>query len=335
MMNEAALAYWKHNRYSSADLDAVCLEINNTLAARFDLMPGKSFKLIVSDKVGEIRQGHVLTCARFIEELFNLEGAELRGPLLYWLEDYVWNIDIPFRIPVCCFSRYASDTVSILVPDPAFLEGRGYEAERQQLSEMRAKLPWQQRQPTVFWRGAGSGISNYPGEAWIKAPRVQLALESKRIADPKRIDACISKVVEYNNNPSAKLIPDLDILGEPLPFADFLSYRYLIDIDGETCAWKSLFLKLISGSVVLKVQSNNVQWYYDRIIPWVHYVPIKSDLSNLEEIVDWVNNHDDACREIAANALALMESVTYESVLKETLTMLQRLLSCCTDASAD
>ena len=38
------------------------------------------------------------------------------------------------------------------------------------------------------------------------------------------------------------------------------------------------------------------------LIPWVHYVPIKTDLSDLCEKIRWVKDNDDKARVIAENA---------------------------------
>jgi hypothetical protein len=62
--------------------------------------------------------------------------------------------------------------------------------------------------------------------------------------------------------------------------------RGIIDIDGNANSWDGLFWKLLSNSVVLKVESNNSQWYYSQLKPWHHFVPVKADLSDLVEKVE-------------------------------------------------
>ena len=36
--------------------------------------------------------------------------------------------------------------------------------------------------------------------------------------------------------------------------------------------------------------------------PWIHYVPLNDDFSNLEEMYSWCLNNDDKCQEIVKNA---------------------------------
>lgn len=57
-------------------------------------------------------------------------------------------------------------------------------------------------------------------------------------------------------------------------------------------------------------------WYFPLLRPFVDHVPVKADLSDLQEKIDWCRQHDDECRTIAANAAALYhEFVSREAIL--------------------
>lgn len=58
---------------------------------------------------------------------------------------------------------------------------------------------------------------------------------------------------------------------------------------------------MVSGVVSLKVDSTKIEYFYSNLEPWVHYVPIKSDFSDLLEKVEWLRNNDDKAKEIAKN----------------------------------
>ncbi|MFM6281196.1 MAG: glycosyl transferase family 90, partial [Dolichospermum sp.] len=81
---------------------------------------------------------------------------------------------------------------------------------------------------------------------------------------------------------------------------DQVKYKYLIDIDGHSSAWPGLFLRLLTGSTVLKVNSERGfrQWFHNRLIPWENHVPIEPDFSNLEETVLYLKSHDELARKI-------------------------------------
>jgi hypothetical protein len=95
-----------------------------------------------------------------------------------------------------------------------------------------------------------------------------------------------------------------------VPLADFQKYRFQVDIDGNSSSW-SLLQKLLMGSCVLKVISDWQQWYYKGLRPWEHYVPVKNDLSDLEERVEWCLANDTQGREIAATGTEYAQRIVF------------------------
>lgn len=81
----------------------------------------------------------------------------------------------------------------------------------------------------------------------------------------------------------------------------------MIDIDGNTFSRRFPFY-LFSGSVVFKIA---VFEDIGNIItrPWLHYIPIKMDLSDFEEKLEWARTHDKELSEIGERGkkLALTE----------------------------
>lgn len=39
----------------------------------------------------------------------------------------------------------------------------------------------------------------------------------------------------------------------------------------------------------------------EKLEPYVHYLPLNDDLSNLDELLEWAANNDKLCQEIAQN----------------------------------
>jgi hypothetical protein len=97
---------------------------------------------------------------------------------------------------------------------------------------------------------------------------------------------------------------------------DYLRYRYQIDIDGNSNAWEGLFMRLLTGSPVLKVASGPgyEQWYYDRLIPWTNFVPVAADMSDLAEKVSWLRANDDIARRIGEAGRSLAWSLDEREV---------------------
>ena len=55
--------------------------------------------------------------------------------------------------------------------------------------------------------------------------------------------------------------------------------------------------------------SNTKCWFTEFLIPFVNYIPIQYDLSDLKEKIEWVINNDSEAEKIAQNALQLSREV--------------------------
>ncbi|EAU90335.2 CAP1 [Coprinopsis cinerea okayama7 len=56
-------------------------------------------------------------------------------------------------------------------------------------------------------------------------------------------------------------------------------YKFVMDVDGN--GWSSRFKRLITSNSLIFKSTVYPEWFTDRIQPWVHYVPIQLDLSDL------------------------------------------------------
>lgn len=50
---------------------------------------------------------------------------------------------------------------------------------------------------------------------------------------------------------------------------------------------------LAGDSVVLKQESTYYEHFYNELRPWEHYIPIRADLGDLLEKVQWARDHDE------------------------------------------
>jgi hypothetical protein len=79
------------------------------------------------------------------------------------------------------------------------------------------------------------------------------------------------------------------------------NYKYIIHIEGHVSAFR-LSYELSMNSVILLVKNDWKMWYSDILEEFVHYVPIKEDLSDLVDKIKWCRKNDKKCKEIAHNA---------------------------------
>ena len=98
-----------------------------------------------------------------------------------------------------------------------------------------------------------------------------------------------------------------------------LRYRGIVDLDGNTNSWRGAYWKLRSNSVVLKQQSPFCQWYYHRLVPYVHYIPLTRDLGDVNKWEAWVaeDAHIPTMRAIARASTELMRTLTLSSAIAQ------------------
>ena len=212
----------------------------------------------------------------------------------------------------------------ILIPDDGFVRTKGYEETRNFYKKN--KVPWEVKKPIVFWRGATTGIS--PTGLWKDLQRIKLCAIAQNSINQNLFDIGLSGVVQLSKK-DASQIEGLGYLKQFIPINLSNTYKYLIDIDGNSNAWSALFQKLLSGSVVLKVASpqNFRQWYYDELIPWVNFVPIESDMSDLVDKVHWLLEHDEDAKKIGENGAKLADKLSYELELDRAFININKALN--------
>ncbi|MBP9841150.1 MAG: hypothetical protein KBC64_01845 [Simkaniaceae bacterium] len=173
----------------------------------------------------------------------------------------------------------------------------------------RIDMPWEDKLNLAYWRGVISDCLDVhmndwlTVETWGTTPRSQLCDYS--LTHPDIVDA---KHTGWSGE--RKPSPDLDALHPPSPWTPYppqLRYKYLISADGYTTTYPGYQWRLFSNSVTLKATSHKYSWFYRGLQPWVHYVPVAHDFSNLEEMVTWCRDHDDLCKQIASHATAFMK----------------------------
>jgi hypothetical protein len=208
----------------------------------------------------------------------------------------------------------SNDPQAVLVPDSDFFNSRGYAATRKLAS---SALPWRERSDAIIWRGTTHGFGDIADEEMSAGnrnlvPRTRMCLILK---DVPRADGGFTRVRQSRSprRDEARL-RRAGLLVARVPLSEWAGLRFAIDVDGNTNAWSNLFQRLLLGCCVIKIGSEQGfrQWYYGDLIPWRHYVPVKPDMSDLVETIDWCRSHLDECEAIAAEGQALAMSMTLE-----------------------
>lgn len=90
-----------------------------------------------------------------------------------------------------------------------------------------------------------------------------------------------------------------------------LRYKGIVMLEGNDVA-SGLKWALLSESVVLMPIPKHTSWAMEELLrPWVHYVPITEDATDLEEKMEWIVSHDKEARRISYAATLWMQDLVY------------------------
>lgn len=79
-------------------------------------------------------------------------------------------------------------------------------------------------------------------------------------------------------------------------------YKYLIDIGGNGYSGR-LKMLLWTGRPILLVKRRYIEYFYKDMVPFQHYIPVKEDLSDLVQQIQWCRSHPKEASQIGENAL--------------------------------
>ncbi|XP_036153239.1 protein O-glucosyltransferase 2 isoform X2 [Myotis myotis] len=140
--------------------------------------------------------------------------------------------------------------------------------------------PWESKNSTAVWRGRDS-----------RKERLELVKLSRK--HPELIDAAFTNFFFFKHDESL-----YGPIVKHISFFDFFKHKYQINIDGTVAAYRLPYL-LVGDSVVLKQDSIYYEHFYNELQPWRHYIPVKSNLSDLLEKLNWAKDHDEEAKKIA------------------------------------
>jgi len=168
----------------------------------------------------------------------------------------------------------------------------------ERLSGHIARTPWEEKIPTVFWRGSLTGeIGENSRTRCVKL-----------LCDSPHADVRLTPM-SWNNFATGEFADKTNTryYAERRPTQDFVRHKYNLIIDG-SCIASSLQWTFASGSVPILVTHPGNNWWFKRYLePMKHYVPVAYDVSDLEERLEWLVTHDEEARAIAENAVAFSQ----------------------------
>ncbi|MCU1621239.1 MAG: hypothetical protein JWL79_84 [Frankiales bacterium] len=218
--------------------------------------------------------------------------------------------DCPSPTPSFSWQKQTSWGEVELVPDLYYFQASGYSGVLQN------PVDWWSRDDIVLWRGYTTGLPVLSRGNLRDLPRYRLA---KVCSTLPGCDVGIVGVAQAASEAEAtalKLVFEAEGLWrEYVPLSDMQRYRYVVDIDGNANSW-GLVARLRLGCCMLKVESPWRQWIHERMVPWEHYVPVASDLSNLSERLSFCRRNPHIATQIARAGRELSLGVSFERELR-------------------
>ena len=212
-------------------------------------------------------------------------------------DDYIHN-NTPNK-KVFSYSRKPYENNVILIPDPFFVNWvecgiPSYEKLCSELLELGKSEPVYDK---VFWIGNTSTspdrvklVENFSGKQEFEFVGMDWVRETNR----------------GNQHKATKYVS----------LQDHTKYKYLLDIQGYGWSGRVKFLLWMNRPLFL-VDREDKDYYTEMLQPFVHYIPVKSDLSDLEEKYRWAEDNYEQARKIAQNALEFAkENLTFDAVIE-------------------
>ena len=169
---------------------------------------------------------------------------------------------------------------------------------------------WKDKQSECIWRGAPTGEQDSGEEPkdW-KNTRMAFCYKWRDKFD-------VGITCTWDRWDSRYLKPSMTV-------HEMLNYKYIISIPGRDKD-SGINWKLASNSVVLMAPPKIESWLMEGLLePWVHYVPLADDYSDLDKIVDWCRNNDEKCQEIVKNANNFMKQFENIEVERKIFNMIK------------
>lgn len=167
--------------------------------------------------------------------------------------------------------------------------------------------PWEERvDERLLWRGTNTGIFHGTHTRWRQGHRdhlIQFVNDMAGTADvlrsPLNDSEPVGEPVPIRKAYLNPALIDIQFAGKAgscaLELCDQLDrlydwrkmqtlqeaghYKYVFDIDGH--GWSGRFKRLITSNALPFKATIYPEWFMDRVAPWVHYVPVQVDLSDL------------------------------------------------------
>ena len=240
--------------------------------------------------------------ASYVEDLYqawSLLDARYREKdrvLVWYPRDRVERFDVPVLVKSRVFDRGENGHGSILLKLNTI---RHYQRMGQVAKHRIHEPPFREKIPTLVWRGAPTGFgfgNNIPPRSVSRQTLVEkYALSTSSLLD-------IGLVIKKDAHKTFK-----EYAKDEVPLERLLKYKYLLSVEGNDVATNLKWI-LASNSLVVMPRPQISSWLMeDALLPYVHYLPVRDDFSDVEAQIRWAERHPKKCERMIASAHRYVE----------------------------
>jgi hypothetical protein len=225
----------------------------------------------------------------------NVQEDIIKPHLDYLREENINIEDYKLIIGTLCQRTESINLNYLYIPldDYVFEHGYKYEVEPY-------FLKWEDKISKAFWRGECSGTVDERDEI-KELVRIRTVRE---LLDFELADVKMTNAWGWANG---KNVPQEYFVSSRISYQEMFKYKIFMIIDGNVIASNHMW-GFATGCVPVII-SNAKCWFIEYLEPFVNYIPIKYDLSDLKDKIRWIIDNDEKAKEIANNAFKFSKEI--------------------------
>lgn len=173
---------------------------------------------------------------------------------------------------------------------------------------LRDGFTYKKKLPVAIWRGSTTGLCwDLPMGEKMAAERTECARRNLVTTWATKgfdnIDIGLTNIVQLSKKIESKYS---SLVKKEMSIHDMLQYRYIISVEGNDVA-TNLKWALASNSVVFMPPPTRESIILESTLyPWIHYVPLSHDFSDLQVKIKYCDDNPLVCQNISSTATKFM-----------------------------
>lgn len=184
-----------------------------------------------------------------------------------------------------------------------------------------ADQPFEKKDNKLVWRGVTTGTFQKKSALDEYSSRYHVA--SLTVLNDG-IDIKYTSIVQIDDNTSDIPIAAIKSrTGNKMSISQQLSSKFILCLEGNDVATGLKWMMASNSTVVMPVPTCETWFCEGELQPWVHYVPVKDDLTDINDIYEWCLANQKHCKEIAFNGKRFvsqfLDKDTEKKIIKEVI----------------